>query len=257
MDIAIDIGNTNVTVGLKKGQIWLDMWRFVTTLEEPVAFYKMRMLDQILEASMIKEEIEQVCISSVVPDLNSYMITVVEEVFEMDPYLITTSSYGGMHLDIDHPDQLGTDLYANAVAAYKKFGESSLIVDFGTALTFTSVDDDCVLKGVAIAPGLKTALSALSGNTAQLPEVSLLVPDSPIGKNTSEAIRAGILHGYVGLVKHMLEITKVELGDSPKVIATGGLSKTLPLLKDEFDAIDEKLTLNGIVEIGRHIVQSQ
>lgn len=253
MDIAIDIGNSNVTIGFKQGEVWLAMWRFLTILEEPVAFYKVKMLNQLLENNQLNQPIHQISMSSVVPDLNHFMEEVVMDVFGVTPYIINTSSYEPLHLDIDHPDQLGTDLYANAVAAYQHFRQATLIVDFGTALTFTSVNHECHLKGVAIVPGLKTALSSLSGKTAQLPEVNLLVPKSPIGKNTSEAIRAGILYGYVGLVKHMLAITKIELGNQPKVIATGGLSKTLPLLREEFDAVDEKLTLNGIIEIGRYV----
>lgn len=253
MDIAIDIGNSNVTVGFKKNDTWEGMWRFLTVMEEPFTFYKIKMLNQLLETSIITEEIVQISISSVVPDLNPFMEEVIQEVFGIQPSIISTSSYKPLKLDIDHPEQLGTDLYANAVAAYNRFNKAAIIVDFGTALTFTSVDADCRLKGVAIAPGLETALSSLSGNTAQLPEVNLMVPESPIGKNTSEAIRAGILHGYVGLVKHMITITKTELGNVPKVVATGGLSKTLSLLQEEFDIIDEKLTLNGIIEIGRYM----
>ncbi len=252
MDVGIDIGNSNVTVGFKDGDEWKGLWRMPTILEEPFTFYRKRWIDELLESGVTIDHISQISISSVVPDLTPSIIDVVRDVFGIVPYVITTSSYDGIDVAIDHKDQLGLDLYANAVAAYDRYGMSVIIVDFGTALTFTSVSAGGVLEGVAIAPGLKTAMRALSGNTAQLPEVNLMKPRSPIGKNTSEAIRAGILYGYVGLVQHMIAVTKKELGSNPKVIATGGLSKTLPLLQDEFDDIDVSLTLNGVILIGRY-----
>ncbi len=200
MDVGIDIGNSNVTLGFKDGDEWKGLWRMPTTLEDPFTFYRTRWIDELLESGFTIDHISQISISSVVPDLTPFIEDVARDVFGKNPYVINTSSYDGIDISIDNKDQLGVDLYANASAAYHRYGQSVIIVDFGTALTFTSVKDGGVLEGVAIVPGLKTAIKALSGNTAQLPEVHLLTPPSPIGKNTSEAIRAGILHGYVGLV---------------------------------------------------------
>jgi len=253
MDVGIDIGNSNVTLGFKDGDEWKGLWRMPTTLDDPFTFYRTRWIDELLESGFTIDHISQISISSVVPDLTPFMEQVAYDVFGKHPYIINTSSYDPIDVSIDHKDQLGVDLYANAAAAFDRYNTSVIIVDFGTALTFTSVSTTGVVEGVAIVPGLKTAIKALSGNTAQLPEVHLLTPSSPIGKNTSEAIRAGILHGYVGLVKHMIVETKKALGTNPKVIATGGLSKTLPLLQNEFEDIDVSLTLDGIILIGRHI----
>ena len=257
MDVGIDIGNSNLTLGFKDGDNWKGLWRMPTTLDDPFTFYRTRWIDELLESGFTIDHISQISISSVVPDLTPFIEEVAKDVFGKVPYIINTSSYDLIDVSIDNKDQLGVDLYANAAAAYHRYRQSIIIVDFGTALTFTSVKEKGVLEGVAIVPGLKTAIKALSGNTAQLPEVHLLTPKSLIGKNTSEAIRAGILHGYVGLVKHMISETKKELGTNPKVIATGGLSKTLPLLEDEFDDIDVSLTLDGIIIIGKHIHQNQ
>lgn len=253
MDVGIDIGNSNVTLGFRKGEEWIGMWRMPTIMEAPFVYYRKRWLDELLESAFDIGNIQQICISSVVPDLTETIIEVAKEVFGKEPNIVSTRSSNLVDINIHNRDQLGLDLYANAVAAFDRCRQAVVVVDFGTALTFTSVDNQGVIQGVAIVPGLKTAMKALSGNTAQLPEVDLQTPPSPIGKNTSEAIRAGILYGYVGLVKHMIAETKTVLGDSAMCIATGGLSKTLPLLEQEFDYIDESLTLNGIILIGREL----
>lgn len=251
MDIGIDIGNTNVTLGFKEGEEWKGMWRMPLVMEEPFTFYRNRWIAELLESSYKIEHISSISISSVVPALTDEISNVAKDVFGIAPFIIHTRVSDKIKVNIHNPDELGVDLYANGVAGYHRYKQSVIIVDFGTALTFTTIDDDGVLQGVAIVPGLKTAMKALSGNTAQLPEVELQTPESPIGKNTGEAIRSGILYGYVGLVKHMLAETRQAIGSNPKCIATGGLSKTLPLLKDEFDDIDVSLTLEGIILIGR------
>ena len=124
-----------------------------------------------------------------------------------------------------------------------------IVVDFGTALTFTVMDNDGTIQGVNIAPGIKTALKALVGNTAQLSDIPLELPDTIIGKNTVHAIQSGVLWGYVSLIKGMLEGIKIELNQPCKVIATGGLSNVLEPLNTEFDLVDVQLTLNGLVLI--------
>jgi len=253
MDIGIDIGNSNVTLGFKDGSEWKGMWRMPKVMEEPFTYYRKRWIDELLESSYKIEHISSISISSVVPILTNEIADVAKDVFGQDPILVNSRASDKIKVNIHNPDELGVDLYANAVAAYDRYKQAAIIVDFGTALTFTSIDKEGVLQGVAIVPGLKTAMKALSGNTAQLPEVELQTPTSPIGKNTSEAIRSGILYGYVGLVKHMLSETKKALGGNARCIATGGLSKTLPLLENDFDDIDVSLTLEGTILIGREI----
>ncbi|MCZ8215373.1 MAG: type III pantothenate kinase, partial [Cyclobacteriaceae bacterium] len=135
----------------------------------------------------------------------------------------------------------------NALAAFELFKSNCVVVDFGTALTFTTVSAKGEIVGVSIVPGLKTAIKALTQNTAQLFEVPLVVPDSVLGKDTTHAIQAGVLHGYEGLVRTMLQKIKTELKDADlKVVATGGLSSILPALKDEFTIINRELTLDGL-----------
>ena len=145
-----------------------------------------------------------------------------------------------------NPYEIGTDLLANAVAAKELHGGDTIVVDFGTALTFTVVDKDGLILGVNIAPGLKTAIKALVGQTAQLPEVPLELPESVLGKNTIHAIQNGVLWGYISMVEGMLDRIQKELGREVKVVATGGLSSILTPLHDRFDKVDRHLTLEGL-----------
>ena len=137
-------------------------------------------------------------------------------------------------------------MVCNAAYAYYTYKRTCVIVDFGTALTFTVITGEGKIVGVSIAPGLKTAVKALFSNTAQLPEVPLVMPDSAIGKNTVHAIQAGILWGYVGMVREMIYQIKKEIGQDCMVLATGGLSSILTPLQDDFDEVDKALTLNGL-----------
>ena len=149
--------------------------------------------------------------------------------------------------------EIGSDIVANAYASKKSFGKDTLIVDFGTALTFTIYEHNHGIKGVTISPGLKTIISTLSGNTAQLPQIDIKVPQSAIGVSTSTAIEAGVIFGFIGLVKELLSRIKQELSSSYYVIATGGLSTAIEELTTEFDTIDKELTLEGIRQIKIHM----
>jgi type III pantothenate kinase len=142
--------------------------------------------------------------------------------------------------------EIGSDLLANAVAGYAKYQDKCIVVDFGTALSITIVGEGGKLLGGSIAPGLKSAMKALSSNTAQLPFVQLEAPPSVIGRNTIHAIQSGVVLGYVGLVESLIKRIKAELGESAKVIATGGLAEVIAPHTDQFDAIDPWLTLDGL-----------
>jgi len=146
-----------------------------------------------------------------------------------------------------NPYEIGSDLVSNALAAYSYFKSSCVAVDFGTALTFTTVASDGEILGVSIAPGLKTAIKSLSQNTAKLFDVPLEMPSAPLGRGTVQAIQAGVLIGYEGMVKHMLEKIREELNQPAlNSVATGGLSSIIPSLHDVFTKVDPFLTLEGL-----------
>jgi type III pantothenate kinase len=159
--------------------------------------------------------------------------------------------YPKLPIKILNPYEIGADLVANAVAAYQKFGKLTTVIDFGTALTFTTIGKNAEIKGVAIAPGLHTAVAALAGGTAQLPQIHLTPPPSVLGENTVHAIQSGIVYGFTGLVDSMIERTQQELGEKLTVVATGGLSSVIAPLTKNIKNIEQLLTLNGLAEICR------
>lgn len=255
MLLALDIGNSNVVLGIHDGQGWRNIWRFQTLVSEnPILFYQDKIGNQFLENGLLLEDIDQVVISSVVPELREPFRVLVKEYLGKEPILLGSEIYAGLKLKTERPDELGTDLYANATAAHHLYQQDCIIVDFGTALTFTMVDKHGQILGVNIAPGLKTAIHALFMKTAQLPEVPLVFPKSVIGKNTTHAIQSGILVGYVGLVKHMIAAIQAELGPSFQPIATGGLVRVLEPLHPTFYAIAPNLTLDGLRLIAEEVV---
>ena len=199
-----------------------------------------------LEHNLTPDTIQQIGMSSVVPEINQILIDFCKNYFGLEPYLISPNSYSKLPIKTKRPQEMGTDLMCNGLAAWYKFKNACIVVDFGTALTFTILDDSGEIMGVNIVPGLRTAIKALFMNTSKLPDVDLKLPESAIGKNTVHAIQAGILYGYTGLVKGMLETIRKEAQLDFKVVATGGLSEILTSLEQEFDTIDKNLTLEGL-----------
>jgi len=161
--------------------------------------------------------------------------------------------YPLLPIEVLRPHEIGADLVANALAAYTRYGRTCTVVDFGTALTFTTVSGDGKILGVAIAPGLKTAIRSLFANTAQLPEVPIEVPDSALGTSTTHAIQAGVVLGYEGLVRSLVGRIQDELNGDCMAVATGGLSGSIPALRDVFTDIVPSLTLEGVRLIGEYV----
>jgi type III pantothenate kinase len=253
MLLAVDVGNTDTVFGLYQSGDWDYIWRTRSLVQENEIHYESKLRLHFLEAGLWFGDVETVVLSSVVPALTSAILKMLRALFGEDIIVVGPDIYPGLSIAIDHPHEIGADLIANAVAVMNRYHENCVIVDFGTALTFTTVSKDRKILGVAILPGLVTAVKALFANTAQLPEVPLELPTSAIGKNTTEAIQAGILLGYEGLVKSLLHRIRTELGGECIAVATGGLSSIIETLKDEFVEIDRKLTLDGLRVIGESI----
>ena len=247
MILAIDIGNSNVVLGFYQDRSWQKVWRMPTRTEQDAhLFYHMRLGNQLFEEKIESEQISRTIISSVVPELTDTFVELISKLFPGEPILVEPSIYPKLEMDMLNPHEIGTDLLANAVAAHHLYQKDCIIVDFGTALTFTVVDINGDIIGVSIAPGLKTALSSLYSKTAKLPEVPVAYPNSVVGKNTAHAIQSGVLIGYVGLVKHMIQEIRNEVGQQYIAVATGGLASVIPPLQTEFDAFNPHLTLDGL-----------
>jgi len=250
MILAVDIGNSDIVWGIYRAGQWLPEWR------HPSSDYLnlQKTLDKKIEESEVAlDQLQQVVLSSVVPGITPFMLDMIERYTHREPVVMGPELYKKIDFEIDNPWEIGSDLVANALAGFELVRDYCVVIDFGTALTFTCVSDTGHILGVSIAPGLKTAMNALFYNTAQLPQVPLEIPPSAIGKNTAHALQSGIMLGYVGLVKELLERLRADIGHDFKVIATGGLARFMTPLHEYFDILDAQLTLDGIRIVGEKV----
>ncbi len=257
MQLIVDIGNTDAVFGIYSQATWQHIWRTPSRRDEPAESYERRLRMWLLEATIPLSAVKTTVVSSVVPDLTPTMRSMLSELFSFEPIVVGPGIYPLLPLEILRPHEIGADLVANALAAYTRYQRNCVVVDFGTALTFTTVSGDGKILGVAIAPGLKTAIRSLFANTAQLPEVPIEVPQSALGTSTTHAIQAGIVLGYEGLVRSLVSRIQSELNGDCIAVATGGLSGRIPSLRDIFIDIVPSLTLEGIRLIGETVTSSQ
>ena len=257
MLLAIDVGNSDITLGIYSSDRWSTTWRIPSVTDLPHMFYSLKILDYFFERGWNREDVKSVVISSVVPQLSEKIVYAATSLFERDPVVMGPEVYKKLPIKVLNPYEIGSDLVSNALAAYTHFKSSCVAVDFGTALTFTTVASDGEIVGVSIAPGLKTAIKSLSQNTAKLFDVPLEIPSSALGRGTVQAIQAGVLIGYEGMIKHMLERIRTELNQPTlNSVATGGLSSIIPALHDVFTLVDPHLTLQGL-KIAAEIIQQE
>ena len=246
--IAIDIGNTETTVGIGSNDGW-DSYRFTTrdanTSDELLALFNSTFN---LDADS-KNQIAGSIICSVVPQVTNNMVQAVEKYLNSLPIVVGPGVKTGLKVNIDNPKELGPDRIANSVAGYKIAESDVVIVDLGTATTFDVVNAKKEYLGGAIAPGIKISLDALTSKTASLKSVELDLPEKVVGKNTYEAIQSGLIYGHASMIDAMIEKLLQELGTKPKIILTGGLSETIKPALNLNAAYEEDLTLIGLEEI--------
>ena len=246
MTVAVDIGNTNIVVAVENNGEWNKPFRVFTDTKKTGDEYYVIFSSLFDERGVERDKVDKVIISSVVPFLTRSIEKNMRRIFKIDPIMVSHSVESGLDKSTI-PPELGADLLCNMAYGHHHYKNGPvMIIDFGTALTFSTVSAKGEVLGVAIAPGLVTAVNALFGSTAQLPQVELKIPSSAIGRNSEDAIRAGIMYGYAGLVNSMIEQVERELGESLFVIATGGLSKTIATLIPRINYLDKYHTLNGL-----------
>ena len=248
--LLIDVGNSNIVTAINKNGQWISNWRMHTVSNKTADEYEVILRSLFEKNKLDPESIDKVIMSNVVPTLLHPMKEMVFKLTGKRLEVISPEIYPKLPLNIINPYEIGTDIVADSVAAYEKYSGNRIIVDFGTALTFTAIDADGNILGVSITPGMKTAISALVSNTAQLPEVPLKAPPSILGTNTIHAIQSGVVMGYVGLIEYTINGINKELSGPTKVIATGGLSYVMDNLTDVFDEVDPFLTMEGLRIIG-------
>ena len=250
MLLVIDIGNTNIVFGVQGKNNWLNHWRIQTDHLKTADEYEVIFRSLLLAGKISCTKITEIILSSVVPSLVRPFTEMLSVLIPNSEIIIVNPEiYKKLPIKILNPYEIGSDLVANAVAAFHKFGNLTMIIDFGTALTFTTIGKNSEIIGVAIAPGLQTAVGALAGKTAQLPQIHLTPPPSVLGENTIHAIQAGVVFGFTGLVDSIIEQTQKELNEKLNVVATGGLSAIIAPLTKNIKNIDQMLTLNGLCHI--------
>ncbi len=247
--LVIDVGNTNIVLGVYKGDELLYDWRISTEKNRTSDEYGL-LFEQIFRyQGLYIRDIEDVIISSVVPTLMHTLPNMSRKYFKVEPILIGPGVKTGMNIKYDNPKEVGADRIVNAVAAYEKYGGPLIIVDSGTAITFCAVSKTGDYLGGAITPGINISAEALFMRTAKLPKVEIAKPSSVIGKNTVNSIQSGLVYGYIGLVDYMIErmIAEMEVStDEIKVIATGGFSNLIASESKYIKTIDKLLTLEGL-----------
>jgi type III pantothenate kinase len=248
MFLAIDAGNSNVVFALydQTENRWKNQFRLETNFDTLANQLSKKVPLYFLEHGIGPPDIAKIGFSSVVPEINKVITDFCQNFLGKKPYLISSKSYPKLPIKTNRPQEIGTDLMCNVMAAFSRNQDPVILIDFGTALTFTVVGKHGEVLGVNIVPGIKTAIKSLFSNTSKLPEVALKVPESAIGKNTVHAIQAGIFYGYSSLIKGMIKTIGTEAQLDFRVIATGGLSAVLSPLNQVFDEVDPNLTLEGL-----------
>ena len=254
MQLSIDIGNSNINFGISEGKKLIRQWRIHTVADKTADEYGVIFHSLFSNDNIKINNIDKVVLCSVVPSLTSPIQTMVKKLVGKRPLILGPDLYPELEIDVVNPYEIGSDLVADAVAAYTKYHQNCIIVDFGTALSFVIVSGTGKLLGAAIAPGLKTAMNSLSRNTAQLPNVQLKVPPSAIGKNTVHAMQSGVIFGFTGLIEYLIDKIQKEIKGKTQVIATGGLSSFIVPLTKRFTVIEPSLTLDGLIIIGEQIL---
>ena len=246
--IAIDVGNSETTIGVGNSQGWQG-YRF-TTRKTVTSDELLMMFKTIIDDPLIKEGlIEGAIICSVVPEITNSVSEATSRFISKDVLIVGPGVKTGLKVNIDNPKELGPDRIANSIGGYSKVSSEVIVVDLGTATTFDIVNTKKEYLGGSIAPGIKISLDALTSKTSSLKSVELETPKNVIGKNTYEAIQSGLILGHTSMIDSMIEKIILESGLKPKIFITGGLGKVIQPLLNIKSKYEEDLTLDGLEEI--------
>ncbi|HHY88959.1 MAG TPA: type III pantothenate kinase [Chloroflexi bacterium] len=246
MLLTIDVGNTNITLGLFEGERLGARWRLATAHDRMADEYGLQMLGLLNHSGCSPSQLEGICLGSVVPPLTGRLIQACRQYLSDNILVIDHTVETGVPVLYDDPRAVGADRILDAVAVVERYGGPACVVDFGTATTFDAISAEGAYLGGAIFPGIGISADALFARAAKLPRVELEAPGKVIGTNTVHSIQAGLVYGYVSLVEGMIERFRQVLGPDMKVIATGGLAEIIARETDSLQYIAPWLTLEGL-----------
>lgn len=247
MLFAIDVGNTNITVGLFDGENLVNTFRMTTGISRTSDEFGMAFGDWLQIHGMKLEDIDAVIIASVVPKVMHSLTSSIIKYFHINPIIVAPGVKTGINVQIPNPKALGADRLVDAVAAYELYGGPVIVVDFGTATTHDLVLDGGLFHSGVTSPGIRLAANALWTGAAKLPEIEIAKPDTTLAKDTVTSMQAGVFYGYIGQTEYIIKKMKEEANlPDIKVVATGGLGKLISENTDVIDVYDANLTLQGL-----------
>ncbi|MDK2816563.1 MAG: type pantothenate kinase [Moorella sp. (in: firmicutes)] len=246
MLLAIDIGNTNIVIGLYKGKELQCHWRVASDRQKTADEYGLILRQLCHYQGVDLEAIKAVVMASVVPTLTQTLTMMLKDQFNCRLLVIGPGVKTGMPIRFDNPREVGADRIVNGVAVYELYGGPAIVVDFGTATTYDAISASGEYLGGAIAPGIGIATDALFARAAKLPRVELIRPPRVIGKNTVACMQAGIMYGFIGQVEGIVKRMQAEIGGRAVVVATGGLAGLIAPEVSCIDKVDPLLTLEGL-----------
>ena len=247
MLLVVDVGNTNITLGVFDGEELNGTFRMTTKLPRTSDEYGIE-LRQLIECQGLKNtDITDIIVASVVPDVMHSLGSAMIKYFGIKPMIVSAGIKTGIRVVTENPKQVGADRIVDAVAAYNIYGGPVIVIDFGTATTYDIVGPDGTFEGVVIAPGIRTSAQALWGGAAMLPAIDIRKPASIIGKETVSSMQAGIVYGQIGQAEYIVKKIREESGYlDAKVVASGGLGNIIAKETDFIDYYDPQLTLKGL-----------
>jgi type III pantothenate kinase len=246
MLLVVDLGNTNVVLGLYEGQTLVQTFRVATVRSRTEDEYAVLLQQLFSLRQLSSRSVTAAIIASVVPQLTDVMVSAIRQAVGREPLLVGPGIKTGMPVLYDNPQDVGADRIVDAVAAYARYQSGVIIVDFGTATTFNCVSPKGEYLGGVIVPGVKVSLEGLMQSAAKLRPVELTAPPHVLGRNTTHAIQSGAIHGYAALVDGLVERLQEELGFACRVVATGGLSALIGKHTKRIEELDPNLTLEGL-----------
>jgi len=241
--LVVDVGNTNIVLGIYRGNELAGSWRLATSRDRTADEYGI-LAQQLL--GEFASSLDGAIVSSVVPPLNFSIKSMIEQRFGLEPLFVEPGVKTGIAIHVDNPQEVGADRIVNCVAAFERYGGPSIIVDFGTATTFDVVTENAEYVGGVIAPGISISAEALFARASRLPRVDIRRPPTVIGTNTVVNMQSGLYFGYLGLVDGILARMKAELPPLKKVLATGGLAPLLARDSEHIEEVVDDLTLEGL-----------
>jgi type III pantothenate kinase len=246
MILVLDVGNTNIVLGVYEGEELTHHWRMGTSRKQTEDEYAMVIKGLFSHEELSFDDVEGIIISSVVPPIMFALERMCQKYFHHKPLVIGPGIKTGLNIKYDNPKEVGADRIVNAVAGIHLYGAPLIIVDFGTATTYCYIDEQKQYVGGAIAPGINISTEALYMHAAKLPRIEIAKPNHIVGKNTVSAMQSGTLYGYVGQVEGIVSRMKKHSTKEPTVIATGGLASLIAEECDLIDVVDPFLTLKGL-----------